>query len=164
LLKENHKYKRVRPFSQKLRNGIFSIIGNRIIGANVLDLFTGSGSCSIDALCKGARSACMIDNNFRVLKKLSVTTRKLNINKHAKVHFGNVGKIMHQIHMSRLYYDVVFIDPPYNIILSEYFWISLRKVLCDKYILIYRSGSLLDARRFTSSSILDKNVHCISCI
>ena len=46
-----------RPTTDRVREGLFSSLGEKVIEARVLDLFAGSGSLGIEALSRGAASA-----------------------------------------------------------------------------------------------------------
>ena len=47
----------VRPVSDRVREGVFSSLGDRVPGASVLDLFAGTGAMGIEALSRGAGRA-----------------------------------------------------------------------------------------------------------
>jgi 16S rRNA (guanine966-N2)-methyltransferase len=57
----------IRPTSDRAREALFSIIGNRIRGARVLDLFAGTGAFGLEALSRGARHVTFVDNNPEAL-------------------------------------------------------------------------------------------------
>ncbi|MEO0226318.1 MAG: RsmD family RNA methyltransferase, partial [candidate division WOR-3 bacterium] len=59
--------KKSRPTLAKVREAIFNILGPEVVGANVLDLFCGSGALGIEALSRGAKSATFIDRDTRSL-------------------------------------------------------------------------------------------------
>ena len=44
----------VRPTTDRVREALFSILGERVEGASVLDLFSGSGAFALEALSRGA--------------------------------------------------------------------------------------------------------------
>ena len=50
-----------RPTTGRVREAIFSILQHDIEGAEILDLFAGSGALSIEAISRGAASAVMIE-------------------------------------------------------------------------------------------------------
>src|ERR687889_1762341 len=50
-----------RPTSDRVREALFSILGERVEGARVLDLFAGSGALGIEALSRGAAEATFVD-------------------------------------------------------------------------------------------------------
>jgi 16S rRNA (guanine(966)-N(2))-methyltransferase RsmD len=158
----NNKHKYVRPFSEKLRKGIFSTIGKSIIDSNVLDLFAGSGMCSIDALYKGAKSACLVDNNYRTIRNLYLEVKKRNIGNNVTIYNGNVSKIISKLCVLKAYYNIVFIDPPYNIVLQRNFWKSLQTILSSTYIIIYRTNHPIKSFYFSKHIKLFKNIYYIS--
>src|SRR5690349_20918096 len=51
-----------RPTSDRVREALFSILGDRVEGARVLDLFAGSGALGLEALSRGAASATFVDS------------------------------------------------------------------------------------------------------
>jgi 16S rRNA (guanine(966)-N(2))-methyltransferase RsmD len=51
-----------RPTSDRVREALFSILGDRVRGARVLDLYAGSGALGIEALSRGAASATFVDD------------------------------------------------------------------------------------------------------
>src|SRR6187402_6942 len=56
---------KVRPTSDRVREAIFSILGSRVEGAQVLDLYCGTGALAIEALSRGAASAVLVDRDTR---------------------------------------------------------------------------------------------------
>ena len=62
----------IRPTADRAREALFSILGRQIEGANVLDLFAGTGALGLEALSRGAAQAVLVDNNpqaLQVIKK-----------------------------------------------------------------------------------------------
>src|SRR3979490_206707 len=56
---------KVRPTSDRVREAIFSALGERVSGARVLDLYAGTGALAIEALSRGARAAVLVDRDTR---------------------------------------------------------------------------------------------------
>lgn len=54
----------VRPTSGRVREAVFSALGE-IDGANVLDLYCGTGALAIEALSRGAERATLVDRDTR---------------------------------------------------------------------------------------------------
>ena len=52
---------RIRPTADKIKGALFSIIGERVRDAHVLDLFAGTGNLGIEALSRGARFVHFVD-------------------------------------------------------------------------------------------------------
>lgn len=103
----------IRPTSDRLRESIFNILGGRVDGAGVLDLFAGTGAMGIEALSRGARSACFVDCAPQALRLI-----RRNL---AACGFSEIGHVVpHDALSARLPavcpppYDLIFIDPPYG--------------------------------------------------
>jgi 16S rRNA (guanine966-N2)-methyltransferase len=56
---------KVRPTSDRVREAIFSALGDRVTGARVLDLYCGTGALAIEALSRGASHATLVDRDTR---------------------------------------------------------------------------------------------------
>lgn len=66
----------VRPTQERVREAVFSALGDRAHHADVLDLFAGTGALGLEAWSRGARSVRWIERNaeaFRILRQ-NVTT------------------------------------------------------------------------------------------
>ncbi len=102
----------VRPTESRVRAALFSIWQPRLAGSRFLDLFAGSGAVGLEAISRGADSACLIDDDPRVLSALRrncaelapdttrILRRKLPGSK--RPDFG--GR-----------FDLIFADPPYAV-------------------------------------------------
>ena len=53
----------VRPTMDRVKAAIFSSLGEKVIGARVLDLFAGAGGLGIEAMSSGAASAVFVESN-----------------------------------------------------------------------------------------------------
>jgi 16S rRNA (guanine966-N2)-methyltransferase len=51
----------VRPTADRVREALFSILGDAILGAEVADLCSGSGALGIEALSRGAARVVFVD-------------------------------------------------------------------------------------------------------
>jgi 16S rRNA (guanine966-N2)-methyltransferase len=50
-----------RPTTDRVREALFSSLGDRVVGARVLDLYAGSGALGLEALSRGAAAATFVD-------------------------------------------------------------------------------------------------------
>ena len=51
----------VRPTPDLVRQAVFNSLGERVDGARVLDLFSGSGAIGLECLSRGAKSVLSIE-------------------------------------------------------------------------------------------------------
>jgi 16S rRNA (guanine966-N2)-methyltransferase len=101
--------KGTRPTTDRVREALFSILGARVIGARVLDLFAGSGALGLEALSRGAQSAVFVDNNRRaaaVIQQNLATTKLAG----GRMVCAEVASFLARDSAS---YDLIFADPPY---------------------------------------------------
>jgi 16S rRNA (guanine966-N2)-methyltransferase len=59
-----------RPTRTRVRASIFDLIGGRVRGAEVLDLYAGSGALGLEALSRGAARCTFVENDPRALSAL----------------------------------------------------------------------------------------------
>ena len=109
----------VRPATDGMRQGVFSSLGARVPGARFLDLFAGSGSYGLEALSRGAAGgafveqspkalACLRQNITAVCKSLGRDSRELHV-------IPGDARLL-PVAALREVPDLVFIDPPYELI------------------------------------------------
>ncbi|MBR6044680.1 MAG: 16S rRNA (guanine(966)-N(2))-methyltransferase RsmD [Ruminococcus sp.] len=101
----------VRPTTDMVKEAIFSIIQFEVPGAQVLDLFAGSGQLGIEALSRGASGCTFVDKN-----KASVDTVRENL-AHCKL-LGNARidntDSLNFLKLTGSKYDIAILDPPYR--------------------------------------------------
>lgn len=100
----------LRPTGVLVRRSIFDRIGPAIEGAQVLDLFGGSGALSIEALSRGARRATIIEKSKKVARFLQDQLQRLELDLCAQVHHADAHSWLGG---PATRYDIVFIDPPF---------------------------------------------------
>jgi len=108
-----------RPATDGMRQAVFSSLGARVADARFLDLFAGSGAYGLEALSRGAAggvfveqgakaAACVRQNIVAVCKSLGRAPTGLSVVQ-ADARLVPLG-------VESTVPDLVFIDPPYEII------------------------------------------------
>ncbi len=108
----------IRPTYDRVRESVFSIIGPRMEGARVLDLFAGTGSLGIESLSRGARSATFVERDRDVARVLAANIERLGLKPRSSVLRQAVAGFL-KGGSSAVRFDVVFADPPYDSGLAE---------------------------------------------
>lgn len=128
-----------KPTMDKVRAGVFSALGPAVEGANVLDLFAGSGSYGFEALSRGAACATFVDSS-----SVAVDTIKKNA---AKLNQENVtiiqGEVLAFLEQNLQEFSIIFVDPPYKLDVYE----DVVKTLIRRNILSSNAIIVLESER-----------------
>ena len=106
----------VRPTPSRVREALFSMLLSRLgsfDGLKVLDLFAGSGALAIEALSRGAASACLVEQDKAAVKVVRDNLALCRLTDRADVLVGDVWKILPSL-VAAAPFDIIFLDPPYN--------------------------------------------------
>ena len=90
----------VRPTADRVKESLFNIIGTKIIGARVLDMFAGTGNLGLESWSRGAAAVTFVD--------------KCRAEADVQVLKGSAVNIIEHLHHQGLKFDFAFCDPPYN--------------------------------------------------
>lgn len=104
---------RARYTSSKVRKAIFDLIGD-IAGFNVLDLFSGSGSFSVEALSRDALTAVCVEKDAEMGRLLRSNLANLSLDKRCLVLQMDVRYAVRRLAREGKHFDLVFLDPPYE--------------------------------------------------
>jgi 16S rRNA (guanine966-N2)-methyltransferase len=99
---------RTRPTADRVREALFSMLGS-VEGAQVLDLFAGSGALGIEALSRGAASAVFVEREPRALEALRRNLDPLDAE--TTVVRQDALRFLARAEGP---FDLVFVDPPYD--------------------------------------------------
>jgi 16S rRNA (guanine966-N2)-methyltransferase len=118
----------IRPTADRLRESLFNILihayGDPIEGARVLDLFAGTGALGIEAISRGAKFALFVDNGAEARALLRNNVEALGLGGVTKVFRRDAGDLG-PAHPGEPF-SLVFLDPPYRMMLAEKALASLR--------------------------------------
>jgi 16S rRNA (guanine966-N2)-methyltransferase len=102
-----------RPTSDRVREALFSVLGARVEGARVLDLFAGSGALGIEALSRGAAEATFVDSAPTAIRAVRANLEALGAE--AQVRRADARRFLGSASAAARQYDLVFLDPPYRL-------------------------------------------------
>lgn len=102
----------LRPTSDRVRETLFNWLAPIISEARCLDLFSGSGALSLEALSRGAGHVTLIDASAKVSGQLRSNLDLLACHD-ATVLTTNALSWLRQAQAEQPY-DLVFLDPPFN--------------------------------------------------
>jgi 16S rRNA (guanine966-N2)-methyltransferase len=123
-----------RPTSDRVRENAFNLIGP-VDGADVLDLFAGSGAMGLEALSRGAARATFVESDRDACRVINANLDKLRL--HGTVLCQDVVRAVAQ---ERGRYDLVLCDPPYDYDPGR-FAPRLADLLAENGLLVWESSS-----------------------
>ena len=88
------------------------LLGDRLGGARVLELYAGTGAVALEALSRGARAADFVENNPAALHSLKANVAKLRVTDRTRIFKNDALRWVHRLEPDR--YDLTFADPPYG--------------------------------------------------
>jgi len=104
----------MRPTADRVREAVFNILGEEIVGARVLDLFAGSGALGIEALSRGAREAVFVEQHPTALSVLRRNLGLCGLTAQAAVLAQPVAAAIRGLAARGENFEIVFCDPPYG--------------------------------------------------
>lgn len=98
-----------RPTTDFVRQALFSILGEKVANARVLDLYAGSGALGLEALSRGADHCTFVDGHRQAVGIITGNLTKCALGG------GHVVKSEVAAFLKRDVgnYNLVFADPPY---------------------------------------------------
>jgi 16S rRNA (guanine966-N2)-methyltransferase len=102
-----------RPTSDRVREALFSIVGDRVLHARVLDLFAGTGALAIEALSRGAAAAVLVEQAPQAVGVIRANLEALDLDGVATVRRTKAEVYLRTQRDGP--FDLVFLDPPYAI-------------------------------------------------
>jgi 16S rRNA (guanine966-N2)-methyltransferase len=106
----------IRPTADRAREALFNIIDQEIKGANVLDLYAGTGALGLEALSRAAKRAVFIDNNPQSIKLIEKNIELCGFSDRSFVLKRDLSKGLYFLakQLPEIRFSVIFIDPPYR--------------------------------------------------
>jgi len=107
-----------RPTSERVREALASSLEARdlIAGAEVWDLYAGSGALAFEALSRGAERALLVEQDARTAKSIEQSAAQLGLADRTRVVRASLGRPKALTRLSthsRRPATLVFADPPY---------------------------------------------------
>jgi 16S rRNA (guanine966-N2)-methyltransferase len=105
----------VRPTPDLVKQAVFNSLGNRVVGARVLELFAGTGALSLECLSRGAVSALCVEKSARHAMVLRQNHQAASFAPETlQVRVQDVFVALVQLSAARAQFDLILADPPYG--------------------------------------------------
>ena len=99
-----------RPVTDRVKQAVFNIIADDVIGSLWLDMFAGTGAIGIEALSRGARGVTFIDQEQRAIETIKANLVTTHLTQNARVIRQDAFHYINAFPNSS--YDFIYIAPP----------------------------------------------------
>lgn len=104
----------VRPTPDLVKQAVFNSLGERVVGARVLELFAGSGALSLECLSRGAKSALCVELSPKHADFIRRNVASAFSPGALEVRTQDVFAVIPQLIADGLQFDLILADPPYG--------------------------------------------------
>ncbi len=104
----------IRPTSDRVKESLFNVIGQRVADADFLDLFAGSGNVGIEALSRGANSCVFVELMTPHLKVVEENLAYTGLQNRAELLRRDARAAVADLAQRQRRFDLIFVDPPYG--------------------------------------------------
>ena len=105
----------VRPTPDLVKQAVFNSLGERVIGARVLELFAGSGALSLESLSRGAAAAVCVEKAAKHAQFIRDNAAATGAPPAAlEVRVQDVFAALPQLAAAGRQFDLILADPPYG--------------------------------------------------
>ncbi len=132
-----------RATQEKAKLAIFSILREKIVGANCLDLYAGSGNLGIEALSRGAATCDFVDEGRPSELTIRDNLRECGFEDQAEVFKQDAIKFAGNAIEK---YDIIFADPFYKETHFRFLFQQLEEILEEGGVIVFSHGIDTDVK------------------
>ncbi len=108
--------KGTRPILDRVKESLFSILGDFVVDSIVLDVFAGTGSLGIEALSRGAKRCLFVDNNIHAVQVIKKNLQDTRFLKMAEILEKDAFALSAFLTVKCMKFDLILVAPPYRLI------------------------------------------------
>lgn len=118
-----------RPTTDYAKESLFNMLSNRLVWGETrfLDLFSGIGSISLEAISRGAMHTTSIDSSFAAIKWYQQLKNEFELANWQLLKED----VFKWIKQDKNQFELVFADPPYD---SDYYQILIETIVDNKLV------------------------------
>lgn len=142
-----------RPTTDRTKETLFNVLMPYVYESSFLDLFSGSGSIAIEALSRGAKRAVLVENDRSAIQCMEANLKKTRFDgEESRIYPCDAGRALELMGNEGLKFDLVFMDPPYNMDIEKNILIKIKELslLKEEAIIV------VEASKDTDFSYLEK--------
>ncbi len=113
------RHLRLRPTPMRVKEALFSSLGDRVVGAIILELFAGTGAFGIECLSRGAEEITFVEKDPRAGALIRSNLEKTRFTAQAHLWQTDVENALEHLDRKKKRFDLIFADPPYCKVVGE---------------------------------------------
>jgi 16S rRNA (guanine966-N2)-methyltransferase len=110
---------RIRPMPAKLKESLFNLLQEKVKEADCLDGFAGSGAVGLEALSRGAATVVFIEEYGPAVKIIKQNIERCGFQDRTRVLAEEFNRGVIRLSKEKKRFDIIFIDPPYALLLER---------------------------------------------
>ncbi len=107
------RWRGLRPTSDRLRETLFNVLGDRVCGAKVLDGFAGTGAVGLEAISRGAAEVTFVEADWRANALIRANLGKCGVEGGHTMAPGAFVTVLNDL-PTECRFDLALLDPPYG--------------------------------------------------
>lgn len=112
---KSRRANKLRPATDMVRQAVFNIIGKeRVESARVLDLFAGTGAYGIEALSRGASTACFVEQDRINCEIIRENVEMFELKDSVSIFNLDAFYALRKFSREKFKFSLIFADPPYR--------------------------------------------------
>ena len=108
-----------RPTSDRVRQSLFDLLGQRCDGLRILDLYAGTGALSFEAISRGAVHATLVESTRPAQAVIDRNAIELGFSPQITLVRAEVDRALGALSSRGAAFELVFADPPYALEASQ---------------------------------------------
>jgi 16S rRNA (guanine966-N2)-methyltransferase len=104
----------VRPTRAMVRQSVFDILGTRVVGARMLDLYAGAGTLGFEALSRGAAAVTFVERHREALAMIAKTAERFGCRDRCSIVGADVPRWVRGAAAQTVECDLCYVDAPYQ--------------------------------------------------
>lgn len=104
----------IRPTPDALRERVFAVLGDRVVGARVLDLYAGTGAVGFEALSRGAAEVTFVERHRSAALLIESNRDALGARDRVRLVRRSAARAVADLATEKQIFHIVWADPPFE--------------------------------------------------
>ncbi|KRM23841.1 16S rRNA (guanine(966)-N(2))-methyltransferase RsmD [Latilactobacillus graminis] len=105
---------KTRPTTDKVKEAMFSMLGQFFDGGQVLDLYAGSGGLAIEAVSRGMDHAYLVDRQYAAIQTIEENIAVTKMPECFTIWKTSAEKALVKLAENGVQFNLILLDPPYR--------------------------------------------------